>query len=164
EHTEEKEIRGKKELKEKKAERWEQEEKEKKSLYTSFLKDGDVQRLLDAKPRHSEACIISFCAIQHRHSAPQVSQSATKTMVVARTIIIQNIGDSMGCEQSELEACSYEQNSGLVRSWYLDGQTLLLIICVGTVFPLALLPKIGFLGYTSSLSFFFMVFFALVLS
>ncbi|KAB0341167.1 hypothetical protein FD754_018093 [Muntiacus muntjak] len=48
------------------------------------------------------------------------------------------------------------------RSWYLDGDTLLLIICVGIVFPLALLPKIGFLGYTSSLSFFFMVFFALV--
>ncbi|MEJ1269414.1 solute carrier family 38 member 6 [Cricetulus griseus] len=47
-------------------------------------------------------------------------------------------------------------------SWYLDGQTLLLIICVGIVFPLSLLPKIGFLGYTSSLSFFFMVFFALV--
>uniref|UniRef100_A0A8C6QVT4 Solute carrier family 38, member 6 n=1 Tax=Nannospalax galili TaxID=1026970 RepID=A0A8C6QVT4_NANGA len=47
-------------------------------------------------------------------------------------------------------------------SWYLDGQTLLIIICVGIVLPLALLPKIGFLGYTSSLSFFFMVFFALV--
>ncbi|XP_060030868.1 probable sodium-coupled neutral amino acid transporter 6 isoform X3 [Erinaceus europaeus] len=48
-------------------------------------------------------------------------------------------------------------------SWYLDGQILLVIICVGIVFPLALLPKIGFLGYTSSLSFFFMVFFALVI-
>ncbi|XP_051051948.1 probable sodium-coupled neutral amino acid transporter 6 isoform X2 [Phodopus roborovskii] len=47
-------------------------------------------------------------------------------------------------------------------SWYLDGQTLLLLICVGIVLPLSLLPKIGFLGYTSSLSFFFMVFFALV--
>uniref|UniRef100_A0A2K6MXV7 Solute carrier family 38 member 6 n=1 Tax=Rhinopithecus bieti TaxID=61621 RepID=A0A2K6MXV7_RHIBE len=50
----------------------------------------------------------------------------------------------------------------LNRYWYLDGQTLLIIICVGIVFPLALLPKIGFLGYTSSLSFFFMMFFALV--
>ncbi|XP_035866629.1 probable sodium-coupled neutral amino acid transporter 6 isoform X4 [Phyllostomus discolor] len=48
-------------------------------------------------------------------------------------------------------------------SWYLDGKTLLIIICVVIVFPLALLPKIGFLGYTSSLSFFFMVFFALVI-
>ncbi|KAK1339267.1 hypothetical protein QTO34_019947, partial [Cnephaeus nilssonii] len=50
-----------------------------------------------------------------------------------------------------------------VMSWYLDEQTLLIIICVVIVFPLALLPKIGFLGYTSSLSFFFMVFFALVI-
>ncbi|XP_053529241.1 probable sodium-coupled neutral amino acid transporter 6 isoform X4 [Artibeus jamaicensis] len=48
-------------------------------------------------------------------------------------------------------------------SWYVDGKTLLIIICVVIVFPLALLPKIGFLGYTSSLSFFFMVFFALVI-
>uniref|UniRef100_A0A8C0IFN3 Solute carrier family 38 member 6 n=1 Tax=Bubo bubo TaxID=30461 RepID=A0A8C0IFN3_BUBBB len=42
-------------------------------------------------------------------------------------------------------------------SWYLDGRLLLLITSVCIVFPLALLPKIGFLGYTSSLSFFFMV-------
>ncbi|PKU31842.1 sodium-coupled neutral amino acid transporter hypothetical protein [Limosa lapponica baueri] len=47
-------------------------------------------------------------------------------------------------------------------SWYLDGRLLLLITSVCIVFPLALLPKIGFLGYTSSLSFFFMVYFALV--
>uniref|UniRef100_A0A8D0ERZ9 Solute carrier family 38 member 6 n=1 Tax=Strix occidentalis caurina TaxID=311401 RepID=A0A8D0ERZ9_STROC len=49
-------------------------------------------------------------------------------------------------------------------SWYLDGRLLLLITSVCIVFPLALLPKIGFLGYTSSLSFFFMVYFALVVS
>ncbi|OXB72217.1 UNVERIFIED_CONTAM: hypothetical protein H355_002865 [Colinus virginianus] len=47
-------------------------------------------------------------------------------------------------------------------SWYLDGRLLLLITSVCIVFPLALLPRIGFLGYTSSLSFFFMVYFALV--
>lgn len=29
------------------------------------------------------------------------------------------------------------------RAWYLDGQMLLIIICVGIVFPLSLLPKIG---------------------
>ncbi|XP_030340498.1 probable sodium-coupled neutral amino acid transporter 6 isoform X4 [Strigops habroptila] len=48
-------------------------------------------------------------------------------------------------------------------SWYLDGRLLLLITSVCIVFPLALLPKIGFLGYTSSLSFFFTVYFALVI-
>ncbi|XP_023402002.1 solute carrier family 38 member 6 isoform X6 [Loxodonta africana] len=56
----------------------------------------------------------------------------------------------------------HHNNSEYWRSWYLNGQTLLTIICIAIVFPLALLPKIGFLGYTSSLSFFFMVFFALV--
>uniref|UniRef100_A0A3Q2HFY2 Solute carrier family 38 member 6 n=1 Tax=Equus caballus TaxID=9796 RepID=A0A3Q2HFY2_HORSE len=66
--------------------------------------------------------------------------------------------------KTELPAAISEFLSGdYSRSWYLDGQTLLIIICIGIVFPLALLPKIGFLGYTSSLSFFFMVFFALVI-
>ncbi|XP_029806421.1 probable sodium-coupled neutral amino acid transporter 6 isoform X3 [Suricata suricatta] len=77
-------------------------------------------------------------------------------MVVAGTIMIQNIG--------ELPAAIAEFLSGdHTGSWYLDGQTLLIVICVCIVFPLALLPKIGFLGYTSSLSFFFMVFFAVVI-
>ncbi|XP_040598872.1 probable sodium-coupled neutral amino acid transporter 6 isoform X2 [Mesocricetus auratus] len=87
-------------------------------------------------------------------------------VVVAGTIIIQNIGAMSSyllIIKTELPAAISEflpgDHSG---SWYLDGQTLLLIICVGIVFPLSLLPKIGFLGYTSSLSFFFMVFFALV--
>ncbi|KAG8511785.1 putative sodium-coupled neutral amino acid transporter 6 [Galemys pyrenaicus] len=67
--------------------------------------------------------------------------------------------------KTELPAAISEFLSGdHSGSWYLDEQTLLIIICVGIVFPLALLPKIGFLGYTSSLSFFFMVFFALVIS
>ncbi|CAO2586594.1 Probable sodium-coupled neutral amino acid transporter 6 [Lemmus lemmus] len=66
--------------------------------------------------------------------------------------------------KTELPAAISEFLSGdHSGSWYLDGQTLLLIICVGIVFPLSLLPRIGFLGYTSSLSFFFMVFFALVI-
>ncbi|XP_076406990.1 solute carrier family 38 member 6 isoform X4 [Peromyscus maniculatus bairdii] len=88
-------------------------------------------------------------------------------VVVAGTIIIQNIGAMSSyllIIKTELPAAIAEflpgDHSG---SWYLDGQTLLLIICVAIVFPLSLLPKIGFLGYTSSLSFFFMVFFALVI-
>ncbi|XP_052041632.1 probable sodium-coupled neutral amino acid transporter 6 isoform X1 [Apodemus sylvaticus] len=87
-------------------------------------------------------------------------------VVVAGTIIIQNIGAMSSyllIIKTELPAAISEflpsDHSG---SWYLDGQVLLIVICVGIVFPLSLLPKIGFLGYTSSLSFFFMVFFALV--
>ncbi|XP_021058045.1 probable sodium-coupled neutral amino acid transporter 6 isoform X2 [Mus pahari] len=87
-------------------------------------------------------------------------------VVVAGTIIIQNIGAMSSyllIIKTELPAAISEflpsDHSG---SWYLDGQMLLIIICLGIVFPLSLFPKIGFLGYTSSLSFFFMVFFALV--
>ncbi|XP_036698397.1 probable sodium-coupled neutral amino acid transporter 6 isoform X3 [Balaenoptera musculus] len=89
-------------------------------------------------------------------------------VVVAGTIIIQNIGAMSSyllIIKTELPAAISEFLSGDHNgSWYLDGETLLIIICVAIVFPLALLPKIGFLGYTSSLSFFFMVFFALVIS
>ncbi|KAM4853682.1 solute carrier family 38 member 6 isoform 1-T1 [Thomomys bottae] len=87
-------------------------------------------------------------------------------VVVASTIIIQNIGAMSSyllIIKTELPAAISEFLTGdYSGSWYLDGQKLLIIICVSIVFPLALLPKIGFLGYTSSLSFFFMVFFALV--
>ncbi|KAL4656321.1 putative sodium-coupled neutral amino acid transporter 6 [Arapaima gigas] len=46
--------------------------------------------------------------------------------------------------------------------WYLDGRILLVLVTLVVVLPLAMLPKIGFLGYTSSLAFFFMVFFTAV--
>ncbi|XP_012511484.1 PREDICTED: probable sodium-coupled neutral amino acid transporter 6 [Propithecus coquereli] len=89
-------------------------------------------------------------------------------VVVAGTILIQNIGamsSYLFIIKTELPAAISEFLSrDYSGSWYLDGQILLIVICVGIVFPLALLPKIGFLGYTSSLSFFFMVFFALVVS
>ncbi|KAF6132947.1 solute carrier family 38 member 6 [Phyllostomus discolor] len=88
-------------------------------------------------------------------------------VVVAGTIIIQNVAAMSSyllIIKTELPTAISEFLPGdYSGSWYLDGKTLLIIICVVIVFPLALLPKIGFLGYTSSLSFFFMVFFALVI-
>ncbi|CAK6432018.1 unnamed protein product [Pipistrellus nathusii] len=87
-------------------------------------------------------------------------------VVVAGTIIIQNIGAMSSyllIIKIELPTTISEFLSGdHSGSWYLHEHTLLIITCVIIVFPLALLPKIGFLGYTSSLSFFFMTFFALV--
>uniref|UniRef100_A0A8C7HKG4 Solute carrier family 38 member 6 n=1 Tax=Oncorhynchus kisutch TaxID=8019 RepID=A0A8C7HKG4_ONCKI len=47
-------------------------------------------------------------------------------------------------------------------AWYEDGKTLLILMTVCVVLPLALLPKIGFLGYTSSLAFLFILFFTVV--
>ncbi|XP_026103349.1 probable sodium-coupled neutral amino acid transporter 6 isoform X2 [Carassius auratus] len=46
--------------------------------------------------------------------------------------------------------------------WFEDGVTLLILVTLIVVLPLALLPKIGFLGYTSSLAFIFMLFFTVV--
>ncbi|XP_044870668.1 probable sodium-coupled neutral amino acid transporter 6 isoform X3 [Mauremys mutica] len=87
-------------------------------------------------------------------------------VIVGITIIIQNIGAMSSyllIVKSELPGAIAGFLSGNDSgSWYLDGRVLLLITSVCIVFPLALLPKIGFLGYTSSLSFFFMVYFALV--
>ncbi|XP_072193782.1 solute carrier family 38 member 6 isoform X2 [Excalfactoria chinensis] len=89
-------------------------------------------------------------------------------VLVATTIIIQNIGAMSSyllIVKSELPGAVAGFLSGDESgSWYLDGRLLLLITSVCIVFPLALLPKIGFLGYTSSLSFFFMVYFTLVVS
>uniref|UniRef100_A0A8C1SKX7 Solute carrier family 38 member 6 n=1 Tax=Cyprinus carpio TaxID=7962 RepID=A0A8C1SKX7_CYPCA len=50
------------------------------------------------------------------------------------------------------------------QKWFEDGVTLLIIVTLIVVLPLALLPKIGFLGYTSSLAFVFMLFFTVVVS
>ncbi|KAM9064706.1 solute carrier family 38 member 6 isoform 3-T3 [Sarcophilus harrisii] len=88
-------------------------------------------------------------------------------VAVASTIIIQNIGAMstyLLVIKTELPgAISQFLTDDCSRSWYLDGRILLIIICVCIVFPLTLLPKLGFLGYTSSLSFFFKAFFALVM-
>ncbi|CAH2328725.1 probable sodium-coupled neutral amino acid transporter 6 [Pelobates cultripes] len=88
-------------------------------------------------------------------------------ILVACTILIQNIGamsSYLFIIKSELPSAVAGFLSGdHSGSWYLDGRILLIITCVCVVLPLALLPKIGFLGYTSSLSFFFMVYFAIVI-
>ncbi|XP_044520802.1 probable sodium-coupled neutral amino acid transporter 6 [Gracilinanus agilis] len=86
-------------------------------------------------------------------------------VAVASTIIIQNIGAMstyLFVIKAELPGAISQFLSDCSGSWYLDGRILLMIISVCIVFPLALLPKLGFLGYTSSLSFFFKAFFALV--
>ncbi|KAM8921194.1 solute carrier family 38 member 6 [Pelodytes ibericus] len=91
---------------------------------------------------------------------------STGKILVASTILIQNIGamsSYLFIIKSELPAAVAGFLTGdHGGAWYLDGRLLLIITSVCIVLPLALLPKIGFLGYTSSLSFFFMVYFAIV--
>uniref|UniRef100_A0A672ZNB3 Solute carrier family 38 member 6 n=1 Tax=Sphaeramia orbicularis TaxID=375764 RepID=A0A672ZNB3_9TELE len=67
--------------------------------------------------------------------------------------------------KSELPAAinSFSNSENTGGAWYEDGRLLLIIITLCIVLPLSILPKIGFLGYTSSLAFFFMVYFTVVL-
>ncbi|XP_040189062.1 probable sodium-coupled neutral amino acid transporter 6 [Rana temporaria] len=87
-------------------------------------------------------------------------------ILVACAILIQNIGamsSYLFIIKTELPAAIAGFISGDHHgAWYLDGRLVLIITLVCIVLPLALLPKIGFLGYTSSLSFCFMVYFAIV--
>ncbi|KAF4089837.1 hypothetical protein AMELA_G00042780 [Ameiurus melas] len=87
-------------------------------------------------------------------------------VLVACTILIQNIG-AMASYMFILKIELPPTISGFLGAehsgvWYENGVVLLILVTVCVVFPLALLPKIGFLGYSSSLSFFFMLFFAVV--
>lgn len=88
-------------------------------------------------------------------------------VLVGLAILIQNIGamsSYLFILKSELPAAinsfSHSENAG--DAWYEDGRLLLILITLCVILPLSILPKIGFLGYTSSLAFFFMVYFTVV--
>ncbi|KAL2098905.1 hypothetical protein ACEWY4_005385 [Coilia grayii] len=88
-------------------------------------------------------------------------------ILVATTILIQNIG-AMASYMFILKTEFPAVISGFLSPdhdrdvWYENGTILVILVAVCVVLPLAILPKIGFLGYTSSLAFFFMFFFAVV--
>ncbi|XP_018545711.1 probable sodium-coupled neutral amino acid transporter 6 [Lates calcarifer] len=87
-------------------------------------------------------------------------------VLVGAAILIQNVGamsSYLFILKSELPAAigSFlsQDNTG---AWYEDGRLLLILVTLCVVLPLSMLPKIGFLGYTSSLAFLFMLYFAVV--
>ncbi|KAJ3613199.1 hypothetical protein NHX12_019451 [Muraenolepis orangiensis] len=88
-------------------------------------------------------------------------------ILVGLTILIQNIGamaSYLFILKSELPATihSFLSPDSAGNAWYEDGRTLLILMTVCVVLPLSLLPKIGFLSYTSSLSFIFMLYLVVV--
>ncbi|XP_067277318.1 probable sodium-coupled neutral amino acid transporter 6 [Pseudorasbora parva] len=87
-------------------------------------------------------------------------------IMVACTILIQNIGamsSYLFILKSEMPpAITGFMSTESSGKWFEDGVTLLILVTVIVVLPLALLPKIGFLGYTSGLAFLFMLFFTVV--
>ncbi|KAM4541920.1 putative sodium-coupled neutral amino acid transporter 6 isoform 1-T1 [Odontesthes bonariensis] len=66
--------------------------------------------------------------------------------------------------KSELPAAinSFLSPEDTGNAWYDDGKLLLILVTVCIVLPLSMSPKIGFLSYTSSLAFLFMLYFAVV--
>ncbi|XP_076605701.1 putative sodium-coupled neutral amino acid transporter 6 [Chaetodon auriga] len=88
-------------------------------------------------------------------------------VLVGIAILIQNIGamsSYLFILKSELPAAisSFLSPDSTGNAWYEDGRLLLILITLCVVLPLSMLPKIGFLGYTSSVAFFFMLYFAIV--
>ncbi|XP_042357356.1 probable sodium-coupled neutral amino acid transporter 6 [Plectropomus leopardus] len=88
-------------------------------------------------------------------------------VLVGISILIQNIGamsSYLFILKSELPATikSFMSSANEGPVWYEDGRLLLILATLSVVLPLAMLPKIGFLGYTSSIAFFFMLYFAVV--
>ncbi|KAM7403075.1 hypothetical protein PAMA_003821 [Pampus argenteus] len=89
-------------------------------------------------------------------------------VLVGIAIVIQNIGamsSYLFILKSELPAAinSFLSPDDAGDAWYEDGRLLLILVTLCVVLPLSILPKIGFLGYTSSLAFLFMLYFAVVI-
>ncbi|TWW72084.1 putative sodium-coupled neutral amino acid transporter 6 [Takifugu flavidus] len=114
--------------------------------------------------------LLKLCDQTGINSYEDLGEKALKKpgkVSVGIAIIIQNIGamsSYLFILKSELPATisNFVSSDGPGNAWYEDGRLLLIIIAVCVVLPLAMLPKIGFLGYTSSLSFFFVLYFVVV--
>ncbi|XP_011615833.2 probable sodium-coupled neutral amino acid transporter 6 [Takifugu rubripes] len=114
--------------------------------------------------------LLKLCDQTGINSYEDLGEKALKKpgkVSVGIAIIIQNIGamsSYLFILKSELPAAisNFVSSDGPGNAWYEDGRLLLIIIAVCVVLPLAMLPKIGFLGYTSSLSFFFVLYFVVV--
>nr|XP_046268285.1 probable sodium-coupled neutral amino acid transporter 6 [Scatophagus argus] len=88
-------------------------------------------------------------------------------VLVGIAIIIQNIGamsSYLFILKSELPAAinSFMSPDSTGNAWYEDGRLLLILVTLCVVLPLSILPKIGFLGYTSSIASLFVLYFAVV--
>ncbi|XP_037550834.1 probable sodium-coupled neutral amino acid transporter 6 [Nematolebias whitei] len=114
--------------------------------------------------------LLRLCDLTGINSYEELGEKALKKpgkIMVGIAIVAQNIGamsSYLFILKSELPAaiCSFLSTENTENAWYADGRLLLILVTVCVVLPLAMFPKIGFLGYTSSLSFIFIVYFAIV--
>ncbi|KAM4723611.1 putative sodium-coupled neutral amino acid transporter 6 [Anableps anableps] len=126
--------------------------------------------LVSSLAAYSIHLLLKLCDQTGINSYEELGEKALKKpgkVLVGLAILIQNIGamsSYLFILKSELPpAISSLLNTGNTgNAWYEDGRLLLIIITLCVVVPLAMLPKIGFLGYTSSLAFIFMLYFTVV--
>ncbi|XP_014876730.1 putative sodium-coupled neutral amino acid transporter 6 [Poecilia latipinna] len=114
--------------------------------------------------------LLTLCDRTGINSYEELGEKALKKpgkILVGLAIVIQNIGamsSYLFILKSELPAAiSSLLNAGNTgHAWYEDGRLLLIIVTLCVIVPLAMSPKIGFLGWTSSLAFIFMLYFTVV--
>ncbi|XP_070776884.1 probable sodium-coupled neutral amino acid transporter 6 [Enoplosus armatus] len=114
--------------------------------------------------------LLKLCDQTGINSYEELGERALKKtgkVLVGIAIIVQNIGamsSYLFILKSELPAAinSLLSPGSTGSAWYEDGRLLLILVTLCIVLPLSILPKIGFLGYTSSIAFFFMLYFAVV--
>lgn len=114
--------------------------------------------------------LLKLCDQTGINSYEEVGEKALQKpgkVLVGISILVQNIGamsSYLFILKSELPAAinSFVSSQSEGYTWYEDGRLLLILATLCVVLPLAMLPKIGFLGYTSSIAFCFMLYFAIV--
>ncbi|XP_077990701.1 putative sodium-coupled neutral amino acid transporter 6 [Glandiceps talaboti] len=89
-------------------------------------------------------------------------------LLVICAILLQTIGATASylfISKNELPAIirTLADAGADANDWYLNGTYLLLLMMIVIIAPLAFLPNIGFLGYTSGFKFFFVMFFIIVI-
>ncbi|XP_077990690.1 putative sodium-coupled neutral amino acid transporter 6 [Glandiceps talaboti] len=92
----------------------------------------------------------------------------TGKLLATFAILMQNIGamsSYLFIVKNELPAVirTLTDAGAEADDWYLNGKYLVLLMVIVIIAPLAFLPNIGFLGYTSGFSIFCMVFFTIVI-
>ncbi|KAM8916360.1 putative sodium-coupled neutral amino acid transporter 6 isoform 2-T2 [Spinachia spinachia] len=126
--------------------------------------------LVSSLSAYSIHLLLKLCEQTGINSYEELGQKALQKpgkVLVGIAIVMQNIGamsSYLFILKSELPAAIYTlvkpENTGY--DWYGDGRLLLILVTLCVVLPLSLCHKISFLGCTSSFSFFFMLYFAIV--
>ncbi|CAG5866448.1 unnamed protein product [Menidia menidia] len=137
---------------------------------TGIVGFGILLVLVSSLAAYSIHLLLKLCDQTGINSYEDLGGKALKKpgkVLVGIAILVQNIGamsSYLFILKSELPPAinSFLSPDHTGNAWYEDGRLLLILVTVCIVLPLSLLPKIGFLGYTSSLAFLFMLYFAVV--